>query len=72
MLSSKDSDDDTPTTICLNLLEGRYEYLLLMLDKVSGINLVRLGALRDDVRLDNEVIELTGITPGTVFTLGLG
>ena len=72
MLSSEDYNEETPTTIYLNLPEGRYEYLLLMLDNSSGINLVRLGALRDDVRLDNEVIELTGITPGTVFTLGLG
>ena len=53
--------DDTPTIICLNIPEGKYDYLLLTLDNGSGINLVKLESLRDDLCID---------APSIVRTLG--
>ena len=59
--SSTLCSEDTPTTICLNIPEGKYDYLLLTLDSGSDINLVKLESLRDDLSVD---------APSIVRTLG--
>ena len=42
-----------------------------MLDSGASISLVKKGALRADIPLENTPAKITGITPDTMHTLGV-
>ena len=60
----------TPTTVRLSVPKSRHRYLLLMLDIGASINMIKKGALKDGIPLEEKSAKIAGITPDTMHTLG--